>query len=481
MRKIFCLLIFFTICLFSIDVYGASWHYEWENVYVEVPLYASLNNYDDLPKASLYKDNELLSDANINYNKTGDWLYYYKDVDTSKPGEYKVWYKASESRYKPGTCQNYKQLITFKVVDKTSPEIILLKEEISIPLMTKDIDYGDYYTIKDNIKDDCIISIDDSLVDYNKVNNEGYKVSIEAVDSSGNKAVAYLKVKVIDMAGPVITFLGDEEEHNYIEVEKNAEYDFTSYFTAIDTIDKDVTDSLKYSYFNNEEVGDYLVTFTFSDLAGNQTSMDVLVKVVDKLAPSLILTENTINLDYKTEPNDAMFRQYILEAKDGIKDISSEVVIDFSDIELKVGTYHVIYSVKDSNENITETVLTVNYVTDEGPKLIINDVLIEVGENVNLEDFIEVIDESDLNAKDNLEIDTTDFNYKEAGIYYLNVLCHNSSGIYTNDFIKVEVVDNSSTKVASTLNIVLILLVVIVSVAVLIYYLIKKKRSKSAI
>ena len=165
-----------------------------------------------------------------------------------------------------------------------------------------------------------------------------------------------------------------------------------------------------------------------------------------------------------------------IKAEEGAK-----VVIDFSDIELKVGTYHVIYSVKDSNENITETVLTVNYVTDEGPKLIINDVLIEVGENVNLEDFIEVIDESDLNAKDNLEIDTTDFNYKEAGIYYLTVLCHNSSGIYTNDFIKVEVVDNSSTKVASTLNIVLILLVVIVSIAVLIYYLIKKKRSKSAI
>lgn len=478
MKKI-CIVLVSLILIFlvSFKAEAVVWSYKWENTYVEVPIYSSLSPYLEVPKATLYKDDTLVSDAKIVYNTQGDWLYYLKDVDTNKPGEYKVWYKVSEMKYMPGTCHNYKQLITFKVYDDIPPEIILLKNEITLPLNSKKVDYKAYFQVKENL-DDYIVDIDDSAVDYN---NQGtYNVLISVIDAGDNKETATLKVDIKDDNGPIITFLGSKETvKNYIEVEKGEDFDFTPYFKAVDALDGDVTDTITYTSFDINKVGTYDVTFSFSDLMGNTSNMSVLVKVVDKLPPTLTLTEPSITLDYQTEPSVELFRKYIEEAKDGIEDLTKEVKIDYSEIKLEVGTYNVYYTLVDDSLNEVTKTLVVNYVTNKNPELIINDVVINVGENVDLKDYVEVIDESDKRAKENLEIDTTNFNNKVPGIYYLNVLCNNSSGLYTNGYMKVTVKDDTTNN-AKLANIVIIGLAAIGSVGIVIYLLVKKKRNKSA-
>lgn len=475
MKKISLFLLILITLFVNGLVKAASWSYEWENVVVEIPLYESLNSYDDLPKATLYKDGTLVSDAKISYNRNGDWLYYAKDVDTSKVGDYKVWYKASESRYKPGHCQNYKQLITFRVIDETAPSINILKDKIIIPLGTKEMNYNEYFTIRDN-SSEVIINVDDSKVDYNKIGT--YDVLIEAIDISGNKCTKHLEVLIQDENGPVINFLG---ENNTITIEKNSDIIlddyFKQYFKVIDKIDGDVINSMEYDKIDINVVANNKISFYFKDSSGNISSIDINVNVIDELAPSLILSTDNLKLDYLTEPSYELFKTYIVEAKDGIIDLIDEVKIDFSAIELKVGSYIVKYSVSDASGNEVEKDLLVNYVTNKAPELLVEDVVINVGEEVNLKDYVQVSDKSDLNVENNIEIDTTKFNNKAAGIYYLNVTCHNSSNLFSNAYMKVEVIDNEKD-VTNYLNIILIGLLVLGSCGFIVYKIITKRRNK---
>ncbi len=476
MKKGLILVIITGIILFMNNlVFASTWSYTWANTYIEVPIYSSLSSYTDKPVASLYKDGMLVSDANITYNINGDWLYYLKDVNTSVPGEYKVWYKAIENTYKPGTCQNYKQLITFKVYDNVAPKINVLQTEINVPLGTTKMDYTEYFNVYDNLENDVVIEVDDSDVSYKVIGT--YQVLIKAVDSSGNYASQKLIVNVVDEDGPVVTFLGSD---NTIIIEKNTEVDFSEYFKAIDKIDGNVLNSLYYEDIDITEVGEYLVDFSFTDSTGNITSMTIKVIIQDEVAPTIVLSTDNIQLDYKTEPNDALFRTYLVEALDGIKDVTNNVEIDYSEIKLAVGSYLVYYTVVDDNENETVKTLLVNYVTSKAPQIITTDVKINTGEVVDLYDYVTVIDESDSNAINNVEIDTSNLNTKEAGIYYLNVVCHNSSNLYSNTYMKVEVIDNNELP-TNILNIVLITILVLGVASYTAYTLIKKKRSKNSI
>ena len=471
MKKIIFIFSIFLIIILNVKVLATEWRYEWENTYIEVPLYASINAYDDIPKAKLYKDGIELQDANISYNRNGDWLYYYKDIDTSKPGEYKVWYKANESRYRPGTCNNYKQLITFKVIDTVYPTINLIKDTIKIPLNSAKIDYKQFYTVRDNL-DGYISDYDDSDVNYKEIGT--YEVKIRAIDISGNETKKTLKVIVEDNNGPVITFLGDND---IIEVEREEEVDFKEYFKAIDEIDKDCTSTISYDKFDINQTGDNIVTFTFHDKQGNFSSYKVTVRVVDEVPPTITLTCDNISLDYKTEPNPDFFKTFLVEAKDGIFDLTEQVEIDFSQIKLAVGSYDVIYKVSDSSGNVSEKKLLVNYVTDKAPEIKTIDVVINAGESIDFNDYIEVVDDSDPNVRNNISVDTEKFNNKEAGIYYLNVTVFNSSGLYNNAYIKVEVVDKGNNTL-NVFNIIIIVVLGVVLIGGLTYYLIRYKNKK---
>ena len=133
---------------------SASWKYVWFNTVVEIPIGDSVENYKDKPYAILYKNNVALTDTNITYSKDGDWLYYLKNVNTQKLGEYKVWYKAYDSVHIPGTCVDYKCLITFVVKDNIKPEVEVINDTLYLPIDSS-YEFRDNIIAKDNygIKD----------------------------------------------------------------------------------------------------------------------------------------------------------------------------------------------------------------------------------------------------------------------------------------------------------------------------------------
>ena len=130
MKKYVFLLLILLGLYFNGEVHAATWSYKWSDTTIEVPVGSSIYDYENIPKAKLYKDGIELPNTDIKIVTTGDWLYYLVNVNTSVVGEYYVWYKAYEYNYVPGTCHDYKCLITFKVVDKESPTIIKLTDNI---------------------------------------------------------------------------------------------------------------------------------------------------------------------------------------------------------------------------------------------------------------------------------------------------------------------------------------------------------------
>ena len=145
---------------FGIEARADSFMFIWDEgtTFVTVPLNANINDYINNPKAKLYRNGQLLTDAIMHYNYNGDWLYLLTDVDTSKVGDYKVWYKISESKYKPGQCQGYKTLVTFHIVDDVAPIITDYLEVIDYVVGTDRPSYLDYISAYDN-SGNCQVSI----------------------------------------------------------------------------------------------------------------------------------------------------------------------------------------------------------------------------------------------------------------------------------------------------------------------------------
>ena len=144
MKKYILLVLFSLLITFGIKSYASTWSYKWYDTTVEVPVGESIYDYEKIPKAKLYKDGVELEDADVTIVTTGDWLYYLANVNTEVVGEYKVWYKAYEYNYMPGTCHDYKCIITFKVVDKEKPKIIPITDSIRISSGTSNYNLSDY-------------------------------------------------------------------------------------------------------------------------------------------------------------------------------------------------------------------------------------------------------------------------------------------------------------------------------------------------
>lgn len=464
-----------TVLLSSRLVSASTWSYKWENTYINVPIYSSIYDYSDLPLAKLYRDNKYLSDARITYNTNGDWLYYLKDVNTNVPGEYLVWYKAIETNYRPGTCNNYKQLITFNVYDDIHPQIHILQPEITIPLNTKSLEIieGKHFTITENVPG-YNVSVNTEAVILNQIGR--YKVEIVVSDKSNNIAKEILYINVVDSTGPVINLL---TQSNPIELEKGKEVDWRDYLSAVDEVDGDVFASLIIEErLDLDNIGNYNgILFSFFDREGNKTEIRLNIKVVDTIPPELVLTTSQITLEYLQDFGVYNFRQYIKTALDGQVDMIDEVEIDTSNLLNSVGIYYVYYSLVDEDLNTSNAILKVNVVSSQKPSLELTNIKILVGEEINFLDYIKVQDNSDANVIDTLTIDTTNYNNTEAGIYYVNVTCHNSSGLYASGTIKVEVLNaNDVASFTSNTNLILGIIGGLAGVVFLFYYLWKKRK-----
>lgn len=471
MKKWF-FLIFVIMCLFSVKANASSWKFLWDDqtTNIEVPLGSNIQNYVDIPTAYLYKDGMILNDAEITYLTTGDWLFLLSDVDTSKVGTYYVWYKASENKYKPGQCQGYKCIVTFNVVDEEKPIFVQCPIDMNYVIGTEKPDYLSKITAKDN-SGKCEILVDDSLVDYETPGQ--YAVEVIANDGYNIKTTS-INLNVIDSHGPIITFLG---ENNSVTIGLNEEINLMQYFKAIDKIDGDVTNSIKYEKFDTSEEKSFALDVYFYDKNGNYDFITISIDIVDKSIPKIVLNQTDLILEYGTDYL-ASLTSNIKLATLGDLNISSKVKIDLEGFKEEVGKYVIEYSYNDGIKKAF-AICNVSILSTIAPVLIVKNIEIKPGEIIDFNEYISVIDDSDPEIMSKIEYDDSLVDYLNEGIYPVTVSVVNSSNLSTTETLYVTIVDqklfsgNDSSMDYSLLIICGVLVIVIVGGSI--FFFQKKK------
>lgn len=290
MKKYIFILITLFIIIIKIEVNASTWSYKWSNTTIEIPVGSNIYDYEKIPQAKLYKDNVELTDADIKIVSTGDWLYYLVNVNTNVVGEYHVWYKAYEYNYMPGTCHDYKCLVTFKVVDKEKPIITPLFNNIRIARGTKNIDLSRYFNVSDNYDEDLTVIYNHSI-DTTKAGL--YQCEMVVVDDYKNEEKYTFNVEVYNTGNPPkIELLTDN-----IRIKTGTKIDLTKYFRVTDD-DLDVVKTQITHNIDNMIPGIYQCEVTASDQY-DVVKMNFTVEIYeDNIEPTIIKLSDEIKIEY---------------------------------------------------------------------------------------------------------------------------------------------------------------------------------------
>lgn len=204
-----------------------------------------------------------------------------------------------------------------------------------------------------------------------------YTVVYTAEDVAGNISEPVNRlVRVIaeDLVPPQI-ILFDEDGNEFpdggdynVQVSLGGTWEEPGFF-AFDNVDIDITDNVVIGgdAVNLEEVGSYLVTYTVSDAAGNESVVSRNVIVEDTQAPQInlippasqpIVLQCEQNIDF-TDPsfdfNGTLIGFTAVDNVDG--DLTVEVEVEADEFcPLCAGSYTVTYNVCDSNGNCSDEV-----------------------------------------------------------------------------------------------------------------------------
>ena len=271
-------------------------------------------------------------------------------VDSTKVNSYTLIYTATDAA---GNSSTVTRIV--KVVDDIAP-VLTLNGASPFTHNIGDV-YADLGVItNDNVDEVNAITV--TTIDEVNVDVIGsYTVTYTATDAAGNDATAVVRmVNVVDLTAPVITLTGDAEiNHNYGDVYIDAGA------TATDNVDGDVaattTDTILI-----DKIGSYGITYTAVDDAGNVTTLERIVDVVDLVGPVITLTgSNTITL--------GKGRVYKELGATSVDNFDGVVVMGepTGTVEYDtIGQYLLTYTVMDAANNVTTLVRTVNVVTPEG-------------------------------------------------------------------------------------------------------------------
>ncbi|MDE6047749.1 MAG: hypothetical protein K2F56_03875, partial [Anaeroplasmataceae bacterium] len=436
MKKKILFLLLVLVCV-GFKVNASSWSFVWDEdtTTIDIPLGGNLQNYISKPKAKLYRDGQVLEDAQISYITTGDWLYLLTDVDTRKVGSYQVWYKAVENKYKPGQCQGYKTLVTFNVVDLEKPIFVEYPKEITYLIGSAKPKYEEQITATDN-SGNCKITVDDSLVNYETPGT--YMLTLRASDGR-NITEQFMEVIVKDPVGPVITFLG---ENNRILLTKGEEAKLQTYFKAVDKIDGDVTDTISYMPFSTESATSFDLEVTFSDKNRNTSSIVVKVEIVDKDEVNIELYKTVLLLEYNQNVEQALLEN-IKSAYLGKTNVLKDVIIHSEQVKNEVGSYNVSYEYVNEDK-VGKVECEVKLLSNAAPVLLVENCNVTLNGKVNILNQIQVFDPSDSDIESKIEYDDSLVDYSKAGTYPVRVTVTNSSNLSTSETLYITVSDTKN-------------------------------------
>lgn len=235
-----------------------------------------------------------------------------------------------------------------------------------------------------------------------------YHVTYSVTDSDGNTTTKTITVTVSSNNAPVIT-AADKT------LKKGASFNPMTGVTASDTEDGNVTDKVTVTAndVDTSAVGTYHVTYSVTDSDGNTTTKTITVTVTSNDAPVIVASDQTIK---KGKAFDVMAGVSASDLEDG--DVTGGITVTANDVDTNtVGTYHVTYSVTDSDGNTTTKTITVTITSNDAPTFTTSDVYLKVGDKFNPYAGITASDTEDGDLTDRIDIESSDVDMTQAGTY----------------------------------------------------------------
>ncbi|MBC2368979.1 DUF5011 domain-containing protein [Listeria booriae] len=322
------------------------------------------------------------------------------DVDTSVEGTYHVTYSVTDSDGNTTT-----KTITVTVSSNNAPVITAadktLKKGASFDPMAG-VSASD--TEDGNVTDKVTVTAND--VDTSAVGT--YHVTYSVTDSDGNTTTKTITVTVTSNDAPVIT-ASDKT------LKKGGSFDPMAGVSASDTEDGNVTDKVTVTAndVDTSAVGTYHVTYSVTDSDGNTTTKTITVTVTSNDAPVIVASDQTIK---KGKAFDVMAGVSASDLEDG--DVTGGITVTANDVDTNtVGTYHVTYSVTDSDGNTTTKTITITITSNDAPTFTTSDGYLKVGDTFNPYAGITASDTEDGDLTDRIDIESSDVDMTQAGTY----------------------------------------------------------------
>ncbi|MBA3924783.1 immunoglobulin-like domain-containing protein [Listeria rustica] len=262
---------------------------------------------------------------------TGDIQVISNNVDTSKPGTYRVEYEVTDS---DGNKARFERnvIVTEAPIITGDSSIEVNPDSIFNPLLG--------LTGTDNEDGDLTAAIQVISNNVDTSTPGAYEVNYEVIDLDGNKASFTRTVVVTEK--PVIT------GNSSIEVSPNSVFNPWADINAQDKEDGTITESIQVVNNNVDTSvpGTYEVVYEVTDSDGNTSTFTRTVTVTE--APII-----TGEVSTEVNPNsvfDPMSTIQATDKEDG--DVTLNVVITYNDVDTsEPGTYSVMYEVTDSDGN----------------------------------------------------------------------------------------------------------------------------------
>ncbi|MCK2000441.1 DUF5011 domain-containing protein [[Brevibacterium] frigoritolerans] len=359
-------------------------------------------------------------------------------VDTKKIGKYTLTYKVSDTAKNTTTV---KRVVTVKK-DTTNPTITGATNKTAY--------LGYSFDAKSGVKatDNADGNITSKIKITGQVNTkkEGtYKLKYSVTDKGKNTRTVTRVITVKkDKEKPKIT--GATNKTIY----KGYSFSPKTSVTATDNVDGNITSKITISgKVNVNEAGIYKLQYTAKDKTGNKTTVTRTITVKkDTTTPKITgAGDKTINYGASFDPKSGV------KATDNLDGtITNKMTITGSVNMLKVGTYKLVYSVKDKTGNKTTVTRTINVVDKVKPTLTgtgLNDRTFAIGiyDNFPLLYGITAYDNADGNLTSKIKVEGT-VNLDKAGIYTLIYSVTDKSGNKTTAERKITVIDNIAPKIS---------------------------------
>ncbi|MBC1334814.1 DUF5011 domain-containing protein [Listeria booriae] len=369
------------------------------------------------------EDGNLSSDIKITAN----------DVDTTKEGTYHVTYSVTDSDGNTTTKQ-----VTVTVTSNDAPTITAtdhtLKKGAKFDPMA-DVTAAD--AEDGNLTRDIKITAND--VDTSQ---EGtYHVTYSVTDSDNNTTTKQITVTVTSNDAPTI----EATDHT---LKKGSQFDPMSEVSAADKEDGDLTKDIKITAndVDTSQEGTYHVTYSVTDSDENTTTKEITVTVTSNDAPTIEATDHTLK---KGTTFDPMSEVSATDKEDG--NLTKDIKITANDVDTsQEGTYHVIYSVTDSDKNTTTKEITVTVTSNDAPTITATDKTLKRGDTFDALAEVSAADKEDGDLTSDIQVIANDVNPDQEGTYSVTYSVTDSDNNTTTKQINVTVTSNELPVITAT-------------------------------